>query len=84
MVALSDTERIAAWRNFMAWWSGDSEPAVLDKPALRAAVNAADAWVDDNAVSFNQALPTAVRTKLSARQKARLLMAVVDRRYEVS
>jgi hypothetical protein len=68
----------------MRWWSTDGEPATIDKPALRAAVDAADAWVDSNAASFNSALPVAARTRLSARQKAKVLLAVIERRFGVS
>jgi hypothetical protein len=46
-----------------------------------AAVNAADAWVDSNAASFNAALPVAARNGLTSSQKARLLMFVVSQRF---
>ena len=50
---------------------------------LRAAVNDADQWVDDNASSFNAALPLPARTSLTQQQKAFLLVKVVERRYLV-
>jgi hypothetical protein len=57
--------------------------AVL-KAELAAAVAAADAWVDGNAGSFNSALPQPARGVLTAKQKARLLMYVLRKRYEVA
>lgn len=48
---------------------------------IRAAVDAADAWIDDNAVSFNDALPVAFRNNATKQQKARLLSYVVTKRY---
>jgi hypothetical protein len=65
--------------------SAAREPlGALTKAELRAAVNAADAWADANAASFNAALPQPARSALTARQKARLLAVVLRRRYEVS
>lgn len=84
MAVLSSADRLAVRRAYMAWWSWDSEAAKLDKDELIAAIEAADTWSNNNASDFNQALPTAARTKLSARQKAKLLMVVTDRRFEVS
>lgn len=56
----------------------------LTKAQLRAAVDAADQWCDDNASSYNSALPAAARNALTARQKASLLREVIRRRHEVS
>lgn len=51
---------------------------------LKAAIAAADAWADANAASYNATLPLPARTQLTARQKARLLRYVIQRRFEVS
>lgn len=56
----------------------------LVRADLKAAIAAADSWADSNAASFNSAIPQPARGALTARQKARLLMAVVKRRFEVS
>ena len=56
----------------------------VTKPDIQAAVNAVDQWIEDNAASFNAALPLPARTALNARQKARLLVEVVRRRFEVA
>jgi hypothetical protein len=53
----------------------------LTKAQLRAAIDAADAWVDSNAASYNTALPLPARTVLTAGQKALILVYVVTRRW---
>jgi len=53
------------------------------KADLRAAVDAIDTWVDDNSTAFNTAIPQPARGALTARQKAALLMFVVERRFGV-
>ena len=52
------------------------KPADLTKDDFKAAIAAADAWIDANAVSFNLALPPAFRTAATASQKASLLAFV--------
>lgn len=54
----------------------------LVKDELRAAINAADAWADANATSFNAAIPQPARGALTASGKARLLRAVIKRRSD--
>ena len=53
----------------------------LDKTDMRAAVDALDTWVNDNAADANQALPVGPRTNLTASQKAQLMVFVVTKRY---
>ena len=53
----------------------------INKIDLLAAVDAADQWASDNATSFNSALPLPARTTLTTSQKARLLSAVIIKRY---
>lgn len=57
------------------------EPFALSKGELLAAVAATDAWIDSNAASYNQALPAAAQSGLTAQQKARLFMAVAEARF---
>lgn len=57
-----------------------AEPHAFTKPQLAAAVTAADQWVEDNAASFNAALPVAFRTSASVAQKVALLGFVLWRR----
>jgi hypothetical protein len=84
MAVLSDTDRAALWAEFMRDQSASRTPMGLTKADLRAAVDAADAWADSNAASFNTALPQPARNALTAKQKALLLMVVLRRRWEVT
>ncbi len=83
MAALNEGDRQALWKQFMADFSGRFEPVGLSKVEARAALDAADDWVDANAASFNSALPAAAQSGLNAAQKSRLLTFVVNRRWEV-
>jgi hypothetical protein len=80
MAVLSDADRKAAW---VRWMRENRAEVPISKVELRAAIDAVDQWVDDNAVGYNQALPVAARSGLTATQKARLLWFVVKRRFEV-
>ncbi len=82
MAILSAANRAAVHARLADWYSGN-DAAQLTKPDLRAAVDAADAWVDSNSASYNTALPAAFRTNATARQKALLLTYVILRRFEV-
>jgi hypothetical protein len=55
----------------------------ITKPELRAAIDAIDDWVETNAGVFNTAVPQPARSALTARQKAALLMYVVEKRFGV-
>lgn len=54
----------------------------LSKADLRAAVDAIDQWISDNAAAFNSAIPQPARGALSAAQKASIFSAVVAKRFE--
>ena len=83
MALLDETNRVQVWAEFMRDESRDGQAMGLTKADLRAAADAADDWADANAASFNAALPQPARSALTARQKAKLLVAVLDRRYKV-
>lgn len=82
MAVLSNEDRVEIWRDIMNALSGEREPCALTKTDLRAAIDAADAWVDANKASYNNALPAAARTALTPAQKARLLTIVIKKRFE--
>ena len=85
MAVLSDPDRVTVWAKFMQDTSAARETfGAMSKVDLRAAVNAIDVWVDANAAAFNSAIPQPARGVLTAKQKAWLLMAVVNKRFEVS
>jgi len=83
MALLDELRRLDAWAAFQREESQSRVPMGLLKADLRAAVDAVDEWVNDNAALFNAAIPLPARTSLTARQKAKLLMVVVERRFKV-
>jgi hypothetical protein len=83
VAVLSDADRFEVWADFMR--SPDTgDTFSITKADLRAAVDAIDQWIDDNASSFNSSIPQPARSSLTAKQKARLLVWVVRRRFEVT
>jgi hypothetical protein len=50
------------------------------KPELQAAFQAADTWADNNATSYNNALPASFRTAATSGQKAMVLAFVCMKR----
>jgi hypothetical protein len=83
MAVLNETERVDVWAKLMRQYSSDGETIGINKPELRAAVDAIDDYMHDNAATINNALPTAAKTTLTAAQKAVLLSYVVLKRYQV-
>lgn len=84
MAVLSEQDRFDLWADFMRDQSSRNESTgVLLKEELRAAVDATDDWINDNAAAYNTALPTAARTTLTASQKAKLFSFVALKRYGV-
>lgn len=85
MALLANADRLGVWARLMQDLSAAREQVPsLTKADLRAAVDAVDQWVDDNAASYNSAIPQPVRGALTARQKAELLLYVIRQRYEVA
>lgn len=80
MAVLSNADRREVWAEFMRSTEA-GETFSITKAELRAAVDAIDGWVDDNAASFNAAIPQPARGALTARQKARLLSRVIAQRF---
>lgn len=81
MAVLSNADRAAVHVALMQDLSRALESCATIKADLRAAIDAADQWVSDNAASFNTALPQPARGQLTAAQKSRLLVAVVSKRF---
>lgn len=78
MAVMIDADRRDCWAEFMRE-VGNTHG--LTKPDLRAAIDAADAWINTNAAAFNSALPQPARGALTAAQKAKLLAAVALKRF---
>ncbi|MGE0724205.1 MAG: hypothetical protein AB7O45_07510 [Alphaproteobacteria bacterium] len=81
MAVLSNADRRDVWAEFQRTPEA-GETFALSKADLRAAVDAIDQWIDDNAPAFNAAIPQPARGALTAWQKARLFSAVLRRRFE--
>jgi hypothetical protein len=81
VAVLSTADRAAIHAAVMQDLSRVYEPCATIKADLRAAIDAVDQWVSDNAASYNAALPQPARTQLTAAQKTRLLVAVVSKRF---
>lgn len=80
MAVLSEQDRAAVAADGMR----DNRLGTLSnmlKTDWRAAVDAADTWVNTNSASYNSALPTTARNNMTTAQKALLLMFVITRRY---
>ena len=85
MAVLPQADRDAVYAAFVAdLHTAAGETIAVVRADLKAAIAAVDSWADANAASLNAAIPQPARAQLSARQKARILMAVVRRRFEVA
>lgn len=78
MATLSLQDRFDVWADLMRQNLGTIS---ITKPQLRAAVDALDDFMDQNATALNNALPVTARTNLTTPQKAAVLSAVIAKRY---
>lgn len=79
-MVMTSPERAACTTAYMRELSRAASALGVTKAQLRAAIDAADQWCDDNAASFNTALPTTFRNAATAAQKNLLLTYVLRRR----
>lgn len=80
MALLDSIARARVCAHAMRPQAGFGAFASLTKTDLRAAVNATDQWIDDNASSFNTAIPQPARGQLTTTQKTILFCFVAMRR----
>lgn len=78
MAVLSEENRKEVWAEFMR--NSDVFDG-LTKSDLRAAVDAIDAFLNSSAAAINNAIPQPARGALTATQKAKLLVHVIEKRY---
>lgn len=76
---LDATNRFQVWAQSMRESALGSVPGIT-KQDLRAAVDAADDWIEANAASYNSALPQPFRGNANLAQKTLLLCWVAMRR----
>lgn len=82
MAVLSDSARSRICQQYAEEVSSErGSLGNLTKAQLRAAFDAMDSWVDSNAASLNAAIPLPARTALTAAQKAKILVYVVEKRF---
>lgn len=79
MAIMADADRAEV----TAQWQRENETTVgaITKADLRAAINAIDQYMSDNAAAMNSAIPQPARGQLTTKQKALILTAVVAKRY---
>lgn len=81
MAVLSAQDRLDGAGEFLQGRTQERDPVVGVKADIRAAFNAMDVWMQDNAASLNAAIPLPARTALTQPQKAKLFQKVIEWRY---
>jgi hypothetical protein len=81
MAILDEAARFEVWAEEMRYFSSIRDSLGLTKTDLRAAVDALDVFMNANATAVNDAIPEPAKTVLTKSQKARLLTAVIHRRW---
>lgn len=81
MAVLSDADRLECAAEYMRETSARRELIAINKADLRAAVNALDQFLHDNAAAINSAIPQPARSQLTQAQKAEMLVFVIRKRY---
>ena len=76
MALLTDAQKSRAFRQMVDGFQA-AGPVPGGKSDLAGAIVAANQWVDDNAASFNAALPVEFRTGAVAARKNELLQIVL-------
>lgn len=79
MAVLSDSDRAELCGEIQRS-APNIQGLTITKTELRDALNAADAWADSNAASFNAAIPQPARAAMTLKQKTLLLSLVVLKR----
>jgi hypothetical protein len=81
MAILSDSDRQLVARDWVRKIFVElANTANMSHTNIKAAVDAADQWADDNATAFNNALPVPFRTTATTAQKTLLLSYVILKR----
>jgi hypothetical protein len=83
MATMSAADRLICYKKYSDYISSNWIQSKPSKQNYQDAVAAIDQWVEDNKVSFNNAIPEPCKSLMTAQQKAQLLMYVITRRWEV-
>ena len=81
MAVMSDAKRAEGWSELMDELSSLDVRVGTSKTNLRAAYDALDAWLNDNAATINAAIPQPARSDMPTAAKAVLLKHVITQRY---
>lgn len=81
MAVLNTADRLAGYIEYLRLRSDVRDAIECTKPDVVAAFNALDNFFNTNASAINTAIPLPARTSLTTSQKARLAIAVLERRY---
>jgi hypothetical protein len=81
MAFLDELDRSAVWADFMARMGPVERAGPMTKADFKAAVDAMDAYVANNAAAINAAFPTAARTALTNVEKIGVFAYVALKRY---
>jgi hypothetical protein len=81
MAVLSDPDRLSGYQDFLRLRNEARDPVEVTKPNVLLAFNALDDFMSANTTAINTAIPQPARSALTTQQKARLLIAVLERRY---
>jgi hypothetical protein len=84
MAVLSDPDVTELYAEFMRRASRNRTSIPISKPDLLAVFVAANVWKGANDASYNAALPLPGRTALSLKDKALVLMMILERTYELT
>ena len=84
MAELSTEDREKVTRGLMSYWSSLWELTGVSVQDLYAAVCATDTWIEDNQVSYNNALPAEAQSGLTIAQKTLLFCAVSLARVSIA
>lgn len=82
MAVLNEANRFALWADYMRNFP-EGESCAVTKTELRAAVDGLDDFLNTNAANINAAIPQPARAALTIVQKARLLVWVIRKRYDI-
>ena len=83
MAILSNKNRKIITQVFADDESFERNKVVPGQQDIQAAVDAVDDWLEANRASFNAALPEPAKKGLLLKQKNKLLLLVINKRWEV-
>ena len=81
MTALNASQIQQTWKNISDKIFQATHPADLDITGLTNLIASVNTWIDNNAVSFNNALPANVQSNWTSAEKAALLYFVALVKY---